>query len=74
MDGFAEPFSMRESIFRVMRSPQSCRWESPADNRAFLIFSPMVILLPPFASIIPRLGRKCYINKKFICYFPEIAI
>jgi hypothetical protein len=34
MDGFADPFSICDSIFRVISPPQSCRWDNPASSRA----------------------------------------
>ena len=35
MDGAALPFSIWESMLRVMRSPTSCRWLSPASSLAW---------------------------------------
>lgn len=40
----AAPFSMRESIFRVISSPQSARWDNPASSRVKRSFSPSSIV------------------------------
>ena len=38
MEGRAAPFSICESILRVISSPHSCRWDNPASSRAFFIY------------------------------------